>query len=158
MRRLAMCILAAQLVASTAWGAVRPVDFFYRLRSGTLEQATGDFSDGASASWTEKDGTTPLMAATENQNQKVLYYVLVSGGLKTLNAQDEQGQTALVRACGNKNVNPEVVRLLILAGAKLDIRDNRDRTAYSLAKMNPSIRKSDVYKMITDRLAGITPC
>lgn len=98
------------------------------------------------------------MAATENQNQKVLYHVLVSGGLKTLNAQDEQGQTALVRACGNKNVNPEVVRLLILAGAKLDIRDNRDRTAYSLAKMNPSIRKSDVYKMITDRLAGITPC
>ena len=66
-----------------------------------------------------------------------------------VNARDEDGLPALMWAA-SFNENPEVITVLIDAGAEMNARNNKDETAFDLAKKNEHIKGTDAYWKLND--------
>lgn len=87
-------------------------------------------------------GLTPLMLAVAHNNEAVvkelLHYKPVGDNPKVdVNAQDKNGVSALIIAVNNEHAN--IVRLLVQAGAKIDLKDNAGKTAKDYAYNKPEI-------------------
>lgn len=91
--------------------------------------------NGAAIDITDKHGRTPLHRAAANGQEAGLVECLCYGGLRDhLDTQDDQGETALhiiLQKHGTKGV--PAIKQLMQRGARMDIRDNRGRTAWTLA-------------------------
>jgi ankyrin repeat protein len=75
-------------------------------------------------------GKTPLMIAaggSHAENVKCVRLLLERGASRTVNARDRKGRTALIKAAAAGA--PEIVRLLLAAGALPDLKDNEGKTA-----------------------------
>jgi hypothetical protein len=103
---------------------------------------------GADAKVALKDGVTPLMTAAgegldtsdgeptppaDGPRKEAIQLLMDSGA--DVNAMDATGVTALHFAAGNGN--DAIVQYLVDKGAKLDLRDKRDRTALDAANGVP---------------------
>jgi hypothetical protein len=66
-----------------------------------------------------------------------------------INARDEDGSTALMYAARN-NTNPEVLSVLLKAGADGKARDSSGKTAYDCAQDNKRLKGTDAYRKLND--------
>lgn len=73
------------------------------------------------------DGERELRLACR-ENRWVSVQILAEAGNVNINAQDKEGKTALIEACINDC--PKCVQALLRAGADLEIRDKKEKTAY----------------------------
>jgi len=79
---------------------------------------------------TTEDGYTPLYVAAEAGKIEVLELLIQFNG--DVNAMGKGGRTPLYANIANKNINSEIVRLLLMAGAETNIIVKRDGNIYSL--------------------------
>lgn len=85
-------------------------------------------------------GKTPLIAVSQKRQDhienRMIFNVLVRHPDIDLNAQDEDGKTALMYCAKLKDIDG--VHALCKAGARMDIRENTGKTAIQLAAENAS--------------------
>ena len=96
---------------------------------------------GADVGVKDKRGWTALMYAACGSRPEVLNMLLESG--VDINTQNLDGQTALMLAASG-TIEPEVVRTLLLAGAKRDIRDREGHDALWYARHSGTARKKNI--------------
>jgi hypothetical protein len=79
----------------------------------------------------EDPDETPLMQAAEKGDLPAVQQLLAAK--PDVNARDQGGQTALIHACLNPQASPEMIKLLLAAGADPNIRSRNDYTALAWA-------------------------
>lgn len=73
--------------------------------------------------------------------------LLKAGAVITINNQNEEGQTALIHACTeNESTSPEVIAILIDAGADVNIEDNYGKRAIDYARENKKLEGTELLK------------
>jgi ankyrin repeat protein len=88
---------------------------------------------GANPDIKDREGNTPLILSAINRwSEGVRIFTLVKA---QVNAQNRLGETALLKAVQNRDVN--MVKQLLDAGANPDISDNSGTTARSFAAGDP---------------------
>ncbi len=93
------------------WANLSPEDLQIDLRAGTIDVTEQD-----------KDGRTPLMLAAEYTNTLEIITTLLNAGADAnadINAQDENGWTALMLAVIRYSGNPEIITALLNAEADI---------------------------------------
>jgi ankyrin repeat protein len=83
-----------------------------------------------------------MYAVSGNPNVEIAEYLIHLGA--DVNARDVYGWTPLMIAARD-TVNPEIIALLLDAGADGRIKSNDNHTAFDYANDNPYVRESDVY-------------
>jgi ankyrin repeat protein len=103
---------------------------------------------GANINATNEDGQTALMLAAPEGYDKVK--LLIASGAE-INAQDHEGKAVLMYATSNDD--PQIVRLLLDQGAKIDAKTQGDMTALMFAAAQGA--KPEVIKMLIEAGAGV---
>jgi len=101
--------------------------------------------------WEDPDETA-LMRAAAQEDLKTLQKLLSTASRADVNAMDQGGQTALIRACQNPKANSEVVKALLAAGADVNLRARNGYAALTWAKAR---KNSDVSRIL--QRAGARP-
>jgi uncharacterized protein len=104
-----IAILALWATVSKAGG----YDLVYAAYYGDLSEVKRLLAAGAEVNAKDKNGITPLMAASLAGHREVVEFLLAKGA--EVNAQDKSGKTALMFA--TRMNHPEVRELLIKTGA-----------------------------------------
>lgn len=119
--------------------------FFSAVERGDFNTVKELIENGANVDARDRMMNTPLIRAASLGNAKMVELFLEHGA--DINAQNADGQTALIAAAdynrhlGNLDVDSyeATIKLLLDAGADVQVRDNTGRTAYDYAR--PSIKK-----------------
>ncbi|MFH0941135.1 MAG: ankyrin repeat domain-containing protein [Candidatus Omnitrophota bacterium] len=96
----------------------------------------------------QKNGWTPLMAASYHHNRVDIVRLLLERGAD-LEARDSSGETALMAAAFDGD--PEAVKALLEKGANVNVKNLRGKTAVDIAKDDNSACscfKSDCEKVV----------
>jgi ankyrin repeat protein len=94
-------------------------------------------------------GDTPLIMAVDSFVCLPKWAQVLLAGKPNINAVNSQGKTALIAAAGIVSY-PDIITLLLNAGADAKIEDNTGRTALDWFDMNHRINKSPVRKVLKD--------
>jgi len=97
----------------------------------------------------EDEGMTPLAYATQNSNDPYILQMLIEAGAKVNIREKGKGMPPLLLAA-KQSTNPEVLEVLLNAGADMNADDNYGSTAYTYAKNNPALFRTDVYWKLND--------
>jgi ankyrin repeat protein len=177
-----MRVIAAIVVTLVpAWVAhAQAVDFMQLAGNGTAQQVQSAITAGADVNAPDKDGKTPLIAATFNTNAGVLSVLLKAGA--NVNARQNDGGTALMAAAVSNpaevitmllkagarindqdhdggtpliwaavfNPNPDVILVLLKAGADAKAKTSEGKTAFDLAQENPKLKDTDALRQLQD--------
>jgi hypothetical protein len=81
----------------------------------------------------EDPDETDLMRAASKQDLSTVRRLLSAAAKPDVNALDQTGQTALIRACQNPKASPDVVKALLAAGADANLRSRNGYTALTWA-------------------------
>jgi ankyrin repeat protein len=108
-------------------------------------------SHGADVNSKENDGDTPLISAVNNFMADPATVQAVLAGRPDINAVNSQGQSALIAAARDAG-NPEIIAILLNAGANAKLEDNTGRTALDWFDQNRRISQSPVRKELRDRM------
>ena len=131
-RFLVFLILSAFLtfcLTASAWAAMSNDDFVQLCSKGTIQEIRTALLNGANSNAKDSEqGRTALLAASENENLKILSLLLKVGA--DVNAKDNNGVTALMVATLN---NTEAVSLLLEAGADVNAKTDWGMTALMVA-------------------------
>ena len=131
-RFLVFLILSAFLsfcLTASAWAAMSNDDFVQLCCKGTIREIRVALLNGADPNAKDSErGRTALLAASENENLKILSLLLKVGA--DVNAKDNNGVTALMVATLN---NAEAVSLLLEAGADVNAKTEWGMTALMIA-------------------------
>jgi ankyrin repeat protein len=107
--------------------------------------------NGADINARADDGSTPLMwAASSFLADAALIQALLAGN-PNIGAVNNKGQSALMLAAENVS-DPEIITILLNAGADAKLEDNTGRTALDRFDMNQRINKSPVRKVLKDAM------
>lgn len=113
-------------------GVVNPEDFLEYVKSdkpgaamGWLRRHNGDVNHRYEGGW------TALMHAADNGGRRVTGYLLDAGA--DVNAQNDEGKTALIIAAEADEQYEEIVEALLDHGADVDIQDIDGNTAEMVA-------------------------
>ena len=79
----------------------------------------------------EDPDETPLMQAADKGDLQAVQRLLAAKA--EVNARDQSGQTALIRACRNPQASPALIKALLAAGADPNVRSRNDYTALAWA-------------------------
>jgi ankyrin repeat protein len=122
-RRPLQALGAGVVIAGLAACAASPADrkLLRAAYAGDDARVRAALSEGASADATQPDGRTALMLAAESGDVEAVRALLERGA--DPNAQAVYGETALMLA------DPDVVGILVEAGADVDARNGTGRTA-----------------------------
>jgi ankyrin repeat protein len=108
-------------------------------------------AQGANINAINSNGDTPLIIAVSSfVCRKELVQALLAGK-PNINAANSQGKTALIAAAGIV-AYPDIIDLLLNAGANAKLEDNTGRTALDWFDMNHRINKSPVRKTLKDAM------
>ena len=94
---------------------------------GEVEVVEALLQAGADASIPDEKGETALMHALQDSQRAEVAWVLLKGKIGDVNAQNQNGETALMRAVALGQI--EVVRSLLDRGAKVNLYDVLGNTA-----------------------------
>ena len=98
-------------------------------------------------------GWTALMFAVKDGHWKIMNYLLDTQGIWT-NAKNADGNTALILAAQNNR--PRHAKKLLAGGAKLEVRNNRQRTAFLQAAMKGHLKVMQVLAEKGDEVNQVT--
>ncbi len=91
-------------------------------------------SHGALPTMINASKTTPLMVAAQFNGSKIINLLLNHGARATIDAQDNRGQTALMKACRRGElINKILANILLNAGANPLIQSNEKKLAEQYA-------------------------
>jgi len=107
---------------------------------------------GSGGETLEDPDETDLMRAAEHGDFTAVQQLLTAGGKANVNALDQSGQTALIRACQDPKVGPAVVKALLASGADVNLRSRAGYTALTWAQAR---NNSEVIRLL--RRAGGRP-
>lgn len=98
---------------------------------------------GSGGDTLEDPDETPLMRAAAQGDLKTVQQLLSETTGTNVNALDQGGQSALIRACQNPKASPDVVKALISAGANVNLRSRNGYTAltWALARNNSEVSR-----------------
>jgi ankyrin repeat protein len=96
-------------------------------------------------------GAIPLILAVNSFMAEPEIVRAVLAGNPNVNAVDNDDQTALIAAAANVD-NPEILTILLNAGADAKLEDNTGRTALDWFDMNQRINRSTVRKALKDAM------
>jgi ankyrin repeat protein len=135
-------VLSILVAVSSAYA--QTTDFFGLVKNGTPGEVQAAIRQGADVNDTDKDGWTPLMFASEyNQDPEVIAVLLRAGA--DVNAQNLVDMTPLMWAAW-ANPNPEVVISLLEAGADAKAVDLLGETAIDYAQTNRALKGTEAFK------------
>jgi ankyrin repeat protein len=97
------------------------------------------------------DGSTPLIGLVSSFMAEPSTVQALLEGRPDLNTINAQGQTALITAARNVS-KPEIITLLLNAGANAKLEDNTGRTALDWFDQNRRISQSPVRKELRNRM------
>ena len=123
---LRVCTVAAilSLPVPLAYAAPDPSPLFSAIVAGDADRVAKAVESGISVNARDADGLTALMAAVVKGNLPAVRALLAKGA--DVNARlDFYGKTALALA-GRWGADSEMVRLLLMAGARRDVSDDRN--------------------------------
>ena len=121
--------------------------FLHEVKTGNRGEVEEFIRAGINVNAKDKDGSTPLMIASEKSDSEIVGLLLKSGA--DPNAGDIAGYTALMFASYSGNL--EIARLLIGSGADVDARDKDGWTALMFASVE---EKTDVADFLRKHGAG----
>jgi ankyrin repeat protein len=109
-------------------------------------------SNGANVNAVTSRGQTPLMLAVNNPTCPNEIAQSLIARRPNINATDPSGQTALIIAAKSTS-RPEIITILLNAGANAKLKDNTGRTALDWFDQNKNrwVRESPVRKDLMDR-------
>ena len=107
---------------------------------------------GSGGETLEDPDETDLMRAAEHGDFTAVQQLLTVGGKANVNALDQSGQTALIRACQDPKAGPAVVKALLASGADVNLRSRAGYTALTWAQAR---NNSEVIRLL--RRAGGRP-
>jgi ankyrin repeat protein len=105
---------------------------------------------GANINAVNTRGLTPLMIAVSNPSCTRETVQTLLAGRPNINATDPSRQSALILAAKNTS-RPEIITLLLNAGANAKLEDNTGRTALDWFDQNRRIYQSPVRKELKDK-------
>ena len=124
------------------------MDFFELVGTGTPQSVQAAINQGADVNARDMYGRTPLMLATEyNQNPEVIITLLDAGA--DVNARDNYVETPLMWAA-RFNQNPEVITTLLMAGADAKAENKAGKTAFDNAQANEKLKGTDAYRKLEE--------
>lgn len=129
------CAAAALLLLSApiAPAAPDPSALFSAVEAGDAARVTAAIDSGISVNARNADGLTALMAAVLKGGVPVVQALLARGA--DVNARlDFYGKTALTLA-GRWGADSEIVRMLLAAGARRDVSDDRSGRRLVVTKL-----------------------
>jgi ankyrin repeat protein len=116
------------------------MSFFDLVKKGTPADVQAAIYTGTDVNASDMIGVTPLMYASEsNENLQVIAMLIDAGA--DVNATDDVGTTALMYAA-NGNENPEVIAMLLKAGTTVNVTDTAGSTPLMFAAQfnkNPEV-------------------
>ncbi len=109
----------------------------HAVEDGNFDAAKSAIDAGADVNCKFRDGWSPLLSASKEYS-KIVELLLANGA--DSNIPSDRGYTPLMRAAGNGSA--EIVRMLLAAGANVDMRDCNGKSASQLANEmgNPCAR------------------
>lgn len=113
----------------------KPKDDDFAKKQELLSNAKVDFKAN------QNKGTTLLLLAVDKGNVALVNKVIEMG--VNVNAKDEDGNTALHKAALIAK-DDQILKTLIAAGAKKDLKTEFDETAYELATQNEFLKKNNI--------------
>jgi len=105
--------------------------------AGDLPAVRELIDSGADINFSNMNGVTPLMAASQWRRTKIIEFLLANG-TSTSPVDRLDGRTALMSAC--LSGSPECVEMLLCAGADVSVRDAYSMTALMLAAITGKIQ------------------
>ncbi len=96
----------------------------------------------------DKDGSTPLILASEHNSSKEVIQLLIDNGAD-LHARTEDGYTPLISA-SKYTSNPEVIQLLIDNGADVNAKDGGGWTPLMWALLKRKSSNKEVIQILID--------
>ena len=105
----------------------------YSAKNGHIDVLCMLLKRGANPNLVTSTNNSALMIAAHNCKSDIMKVLLASKFNASVDIQDEQGWSALMKACSNSDTNKESVCLLLEKGAKIDLVNQNDNTALILA-------------------------
>jgi ankyrin repeat protein len=131
-----VCLVVA---AVSAWCQPAPASsslraLFAATQTGSVSRVQQMISAGADVNGRTTEGLTPLMLAVDKGHREIVQLLLANGA--DVNARIAfYGISALTLAMRRRTTEPEIVALLLRAGARKDLSDKRDRVPLILTKL-----------------------
>lgn len=121
--------------------------FLHEVKMGNRGEVETFIRAGINVNARDKDGSTPLMIASERGDAEMAGVLLKNGA--DPNAGDIDGYTALMFASYSGNL--EIAKLLVAGGADVNARDKDGWTAVMFASVE---EKADIVDFLRKRGAG----
>ena len=115
----------------------------YASLNGNLEAQEALLQSGADIYARDKDGATPLHYAAFSENPTVSSSLIRYGA--RVNARDNYNNTPLHDASAKSDPNPEIIKILLAAGADGRLKNLDGATAFDVAEENEKLKGSDAY-------------
>jgi len=153
--RVIEILIASGASPNATWQESTPLHEVVRNRSALdvmdhAERIRVLLAAGADVNAVTGNGLTPLMIAAGNSlaSLEEIQALLAAGA--NANAVADNGHSALIAAARNTR-NPQIISLLLEAGADARLRDNTSRTALDWFDMNQRINRHPVRRELWER-------